>query len=129
MVGRFSPLANSLANHFHWTVAKHRGQETCLRMSLGHVNILQGMSLFREIQDECFKCKMKRGKYVQASQGPLSEKQLLIAPPFYATQIDLFGPLRSFVPGFEKETRATKAKESKIWIFVAVCIVTSNVNA
>ena len=128
VVDRFSPLAYSLAQHFHWSVAKHRGQETCLRMSLEHVSILQGMSLFREISDECFKCKMKRGKYVQASQGPLSEKQLLIAPPFYATQIDLFGPLRAYVPGYEKETRATKVKESKIWVFVAVCIVTGNIN-
>ena len=128
VVDRFSPLAYSLAQHFHWTVAKHRGFETCLRISLEHVHILQGMSLFREIANECFKCKMKRGKYIKASLGPLSEKQFLIAPAFYACQIDVFGPLRAFVPGYEKETRATKAKESKIWIFVAVCLVTSNVN-
>ena len=128
VIDRFSPLAYSLGQYFHWKIAKHRGYETCLRMSLEHVHILQGMSLFKEISDECFRCKMKRGRYIQASQEPLSEKQLLIAPPFYACQIDLFGPLRSFVPGFEKETRAVKAKESKIWIFVAVCIVTGNVN-
>ena len=128
VIDRYSPLAYSLAQHFHWTVAVHKGFETCLRVSLEHVHIIQGMSLFREIADECFKCKMKRGKYIQACQGPLSEKQLIIAPPFYACQIDLFGPLRSYVPGFEKETRAAKAKESKIWVFVAVCLVTSNVN-
>ena len=128
VIDRFSPLAYSLGQHFHWTIAKHRGLETCLRTSLQHVHILQGMSLFREISEECFRCKMKRGKFIQASLGPLSEKQLLIAPPFYAIQVDLFGPLRSFVPGFEKETRAVKAKQSKIWVFVAVCLVTSNVN-
>ena len=33
-----------------------------------------------------------------------------------------------FVPGYEKETRATKVKVSKVWIFVSVCLVTSNVN-
>ena len=128
VIDRFSPLAYSLGQHFHWTVAKHRGFETCLRISLQHVHILQGMSLFRELADECFRCKMKRGKFIKASLGPLSQKQLFIAPAFYACQVDLFGPLRSFVPGFEKETRAVKAKQSKIWIFVAVCLVTSNVN-
>ena len=128
VVDRYSPLAYALAQHFHWNVALHKGFETCLRVSLEHVYIMQGMSLFREIADGCFKCKMKRGRYIQASQGPLSEKQLIIAPPFYACQIDLFGPLRAFVPGYEKETRATKVKQSKIWIFVAVCLVTSNVN-
>ena len=71
---------------------------------------------------------MKRGKFIQASLGPLSEKQLIVAPPFYAVQIDLCGPCRVFVPGYEKETRATKVKESKVYIMVAVCVVTSNVN-
>ena len=33
-----------------------------------------------------------------------------------------------FVPGYEKETRSTKVKESKVWIMVAVCLMTSNVN-
>ena len=82
VIDRFSPLAYSLGQYFHWKIAKHRGYETCLRMSLEQVHILQGMSLFREISNECFRCKMKRGRYIQASQGPLSEKQLLIAPPF-----------------------------------------------
>ena len=128
VIDRFSPLAYSVAQHIHWTVAKHRGMESCLRMSLEHVHIMQGMSLFRELSDDCIRCKIKRGRFVQASLGPLSEKQLIVAPPFYAVQIDLCGPCRVFVPGYEKETRSTKAKESKVWIMVAVCLVTSNVN-
>ena len=128
VIDRFSPLAYSLAQHFHWTIAKHRGMETCLRMSLEHVHILQGMSLFKELSEECIRCKMKRGKFIRASMGPLSAKQFIVAPPFYACQVDLFGPCRVFVPGHEKETRATKVKESKVWVFVAVCVVTSTVN-
>ena len=128
VIDRFSPLAYSIAQHIHWTVAKHRGMETCLRMSLEHVHIMQGMSLFRELGEDCIRCKIKRGRFIEASLGPLSEKQLIVAPPFYAIQIDLCGPCRVFVPGYEKETRSTKAKESKVWILVAVCLVTSNVN-
>ena len=64
VVDRYSPLAYSLAQHFHWEVTKHRGYETCLRASLEHIHILQGMSLFREIGEECFKCKKKRGKFI-----------------------------------------------------------------
>ena len=128
VIDRFSPLAYSIAQHIHWTVAKHRGMETCLRMSMEHVHIMQGMSLFRELGEDCIRCKIKRGRFIQASLGPISEKQLIVAPPFYAIQIDLCGPCRVFVPGYEKETRATKAKEAKVWILVAVCLVTSNVN-
>ena len=128
VIDRFSPLAYSIAQHFHWTVVKHRGMETCLRFSLEHVHILQGMSLFRELSNECIRCKIRRGNFIKAATGPLGEKQLIVAPPFYACQIDLFGPVRTFVPGYEKETRATKVKESKVWILTSVCIVTSNVN-
>ena len=128
VIDRFSPLAYSIALHIHWTVVKHKGMETCLRVSLEHVRILQGMSLFRELGEDCIRCKIKRGRYIQARLGPLSDKQLIVAPPFYAVQVDLCGPCRVFVPGYERETRATKVKESKVWIFVAVCLVTSNVN-
>ena len=128
VLDRFSPLTYSIGQYIHWKIAKQKGMESCLRISLEHVNILQGMSFFREISKECIRCKIKRGKFIQASLGPLSEKQLIIAPPFYAIQIDLCGPCRVFVPGFERETRASKRKESKGWILVAVCSVTSNIN-
>ena len=49
VIDRYSPLAYSLAQHIHWKVAGHRGVETCLRYSLQHVHILQGMSFFKEL--------------------------------------------------------------------------------
>ena len=128
VIDRWSPLAYSIGLHIHWTVAKHKGMESCLRYSLEHVHILQGMSLFKELSEECVKCRIKRGKFIKASMGPLSDKQLIVAPPFYACQVDLFGPCRVFVPGYERETRGTKVKESKVWVFVAVCVATSTVN-
>ena len=78
VIDRHSPLAYSLAQHFHWKVANHKSMETCLRLSLEHVHILQGMSLFRELNEDCIRCKIC---------------------------LDLCGPLRVFVPGYEKERR------------------------
>ena len=49
VVDRHSPLAYSIANHVHWELAKHKGIETCNRISLSHVNILQGASLYKEL--------------------------------------------------------------------------------
>ena len=40
VVDRHSPLAYSIANHVHWDLCKHKGVETCNRVSLGHVHIL-----------------------------------------------------------------------------------------
>ena len=64
----------------------------------------------------------------QVPMGPLAEEQLMIAPAFFITMVDLFGPMRSFVPGHEKATRARRELESKVHILVSVCITTKAVN-
>ena len=46
---RFSPMAYSVAEHVHWNLAKHKGVETCNRLSLEHVSIMQGATLYKEI--------------------------------------------------------------------------------
>ena len=128
LLDRFSPLSYSIAQHIHWTVGRHRGIETNNRLSLEHVSIMQGMTLFRELADECVKCHMKRKKFLQVPMGPVAQEQLMVAPPFYITMIDLFGPMRSFVPGFERNTRGRRELETKLYIMVGVCITTKIVN-
>ena len=125
---RFSPISYSIAQHIHWTVGKHRGIETSNRLSLEHVSIIQGMTLYRELAEECIKCHMKRKKFVEVPMGPIAQEQLMVAPPFYVTMIDLFGPLKSYVPGYERETRNRPALESKLHVMVAVCVTTKIVN-
>ena len=128
VLDRFSPLSYSIAQYIHWTVGKHRGIETSNRLSLEHVSIIQGMTLYRELAEECIRCHMKRKGFVEVPMGPIAQEQLMIAPPFYVTMVDLFGPLKSYVPGYEKETRNRTALESKLHILVAVCITTKIVN-
>ena len=128
VLDRYSPLSYSIAQYIHWSVGKHRGIETTNRMSLEHVTIIQGMTLYREIADECMKCHMKRKKYLEVSMGPVAQEQLMLAPPFYITMIDLFGPVESYVPGFERNTRNRQVLESKMHVMVAVCVTTKIVN-
>ena len=128
VVDRFSPLAYSIANHVHWNLSKHRGIETCNRISLGHVNILQGASLYKEIGEECLRCRMKRQRLVEMPMGLISDHQLRICPPFWATQADLFGPFYVYVPGFERNTRNRKVLEAKCWVICFVCPVTRLTN-
>ena len=121
VIDRHSPLAYSIANHVHWELAKHKGIETCNRISLSHVNILQGASLYNELCEQCVRCRMKRKRYLEMPMGPISDHQLRICPPFWATQADLFGPVRVYVPGLTKETRNRKVLEAKCWVMVRVC--------
>ena len=71
---------------------------------------------------------MRRKKYMEVPMGPVASEQLVIAPPFYITMVDLFGPLRSFVPGFERVTRSRRELETKVHILVGVCVTTRIVN-
>ena len=128
VLDRFSPLSYCIAQHVHWVLSKHRGIETTNRMSLEHVTIMQGMNLYREISDECMKCHMKRKQFLEVPMGPVAQDQLVLAPPFYITMLDLFGPVESYVPGFERHTRNRQVLESKMHIMVAVCVTTKIVN-
>ena len=60
--------------------------------------------------------------------GPISQDQLVLAPPFYITMVDLFGPVESYASGFERNTRSRKMLESKMYIMVSVCVTTKIVN-
>ena len=123
MLDRHSPIAYSIASFIHNQVGKHAGYETCYRLSLGFCHIVQGASLFREISEECSKCKMNRKKYIEAVMGPVSDHQLTIRLPFFAALCDLNGPYSVFIPGHERETRNTKVLNSKLYIMSFACPV------
>ena len=60
--------------------------------------------------------------------GPVSDHQLRVCPPFWATQADIFGPIQVYVPGFEKNTRGRNALAAKCWVLTFVCPVTRLTN-
>ena len=86
------------------------------------------MTLYREIANECIRGQIKRKKLVEVPMGPVAQDQLMIALPFYITMLDLFGPVKSYVPGYERETRNRTSLDSKMYIMVAVCVTTKIVN-
>ena len=128
LVERFSPLAYSLGDYIHWNLARHKGVESCNRISLEHVSIVQGATLYKELGESCMVCRKKRKKYLEAAMGPISDSQLNLAPPCWMVQVDLFGPINVFVPGFEKNTRNRKVLEAKCWVMTVVCPTTRLVN-
>ena len=128
LIDRNSPLAYSIADFVHRVVCKHAGYETCYRMSLNFCHILQGMGLFKELSEDCVKCKMIRRKYLEVAMGPISDAQLTVAPPFYTTMADMYGPLDIYVPGFERKTRNRQVLSAKVWVLVFCCPVTKLLN-
>ena len=128
ILDRYSPVAYAMADYIHWDVSKHAGMETCNRLCLERVHILQGFAIMRELSQECAICKIKRHKFLEMSTGPVGEHQLTIAPAMYACQADLYGPVTVYVPGYSKELRGRPALASQVWVMVFVCPVTRLVN-
>ena len=128
ILDRFSPLSYSIAQYVHYNISGHSGLETCNRLALERVYIVQGISLFRELASECIRCKIKRKRFLEMSMGPVGEHHFNIAPPFYACQTDLFGPVTVYAPGASRELRGRPAKACKVWGLVFACPVTRLIN-
>ena len=92
ILDRFSPVAYSVMLNCHDNVTHHRSPTTTLRESRSEAYILKGRDLANEISEHCRPCKRYRARLVEVEMGNLHESRLTIAPPFYFTQIDLFGP-------------------------------------
>ena len=128
LIDRWSPLAYAIADYVHTFVAKHHGYETCFRASHDFVHVIKGLSLFKEIGDDCVICKKLNKRFIEAAMGPIHHTKFTIAPPFWAAQCDIWGPLTVFVPGREKNTRNSAALSAKVYALVFVCLVTKLVN-
>ena len=128
LMDRYSPAAYAFAQYIHVELSGHSGLETCNRLALERIHIIQGVSLFREISDECIKCKIKRKRFLEMSMGPVGDHLFHIAPPFYACQADLFGPVTVYAPGASRDLRGRPAKACKVWSLVFACPVTRLIN-
>ena len=90
--------------------------------------IVHGLSLFREIFDDCVSCKKIRKKYIEASLGPVANEQLTVVPAFYVTMADIYGPCQIYVPRHTMKTRHKSILEAKCYVLVFCCPVTKAVN-
>ena len=77
---------------------------------------------------DCNYCKKLQKKFMEQIMGPLASSQVTISPVFFYTLLDLWGPLTSYVPGYEKVTRSNSSKPQEIYIMVFACAATGCVN-
>ena len=128
VIDRWSPLAYAIGAFIHTDIAKHKGYESCFRVSHSFVHILKGYSLFEEIGSDCVTCQKSNRRFVEAAMGPIHSSKFTLAPPFWCCQCDLWGPMTTYVPGREKHTRNSTALTSKVWAMVFVCCITKLTN-
>ena len=120
VVEKHSPVAYAIVNEIHWyhETAKHSGIETTLRFVSQVAHIIEARSIVKSVKRSCQRCRFLAKKSVEVAMGPVSRHNLVIAPAFYITQVDLCGPFLSYSPHHKRTT-------VKIWFIVSVCSTTS----
>ena len=58
---------------------------------------------------------------IEVKMGPLHECEYRVAPAFFRSQVDLFGPFDSF-------SNLNKRKSTKIWFVITCCTTTSAID-
>ena len=127
-----SPLALCIAFHMHYNVANHKGSESVYRVSLQHAKIINGKSVYEAVEEDCIRCKILKKRYLEQMMGPLADSQISLSPVFYFSLLDLWGPLRTYCPGYERTTytrgTVSYAKHYEVYYMVVACVVTGAVN-
>ena len=117
-----SPVAHSVASEIHWhdTDACHSGVETLLRYTQKVSYIIGGRELVKKYKKDCVRCRLLAKKTLELAMGAVHPSQFNIAPAFFHTQVDIFGPLKSY-------SNANKRATIKIWFVVFCCCTTGAV--
>ena len=92
---RYSPVAYAVMTHAHVTLARHRNVAETLRESRLVMYIFGGRDLAVEIREGCPFCKRYKARLLKREMGKLNSNRFVIAPPFYTSQCDIFGPLEA----------------------------------
>ena len=92
-----------------------------LRQPLSIAHIIAGRHLVKSVKRICKKCRIINKKSIAVIMGPIRNVNLCIAPAFYASQIDIFGPYKSF-------SNANKRATIKFWFLILCCCSTGAVD-
>ena len=92
-----------------------------LRQPLSIAHIIGGRHLVKSVKRICKKCRIINKNSIDVIMGPLQYVNLCIAPVFYASQIYIFGPYKSF-------SNANKRAPIKIWFLILCCCSTGAVD-
>ena len=123
LVDFYSPFAYSIVNEVHWfhPVAKHTGVETVLRYTMKYAYIFGGRELNRRFRKDCVRCRILAKRTVDVAMGPVSEVNLTIAPAFFISQVDLFGPVKSY-------SLHNKRATISLWFVIFCCSTTGAIS-
>ena len=93
VLDRFSPVSYSIMLYCHASLSYHRNVNSTLLESKYIAHIIGGRALSIEVRENCPFCRRYRAKLLQAEHGSVHPSRLTVAPAFWNSQVDLFGPM------------------------------------
>ena len=119
-----SPIAISISLEIHWyhPDVRHRGVDSMCRQVDRVAHIIGGHGLMSSIKQGCKRCRFLELKSVEVAMGPIQDVNLCIAPAFYASQVDIFGPFK-YISFANK-----RADKLKIWFLIFCCCTTGAIS-
>ena len=124
VLDRHSPVAISLALHFHNTVTKHAGADRSHLAIQGSVFIFQGQKLFEDICRDCITCRIKLKQRYTQIMGPIGQEQITYSAVGRFMYLDMSGPYEVKTSINARNTRKN-SNLTKVWLLHGVCIVSS----
>ena len=97
------------------------GVETVLRYSQKIGYLIGGRELVKRYRKNCVRCRVLAKKAVEVAMGPVHSDNLNIAPAFYVTQVDIFGPVDTY-------SNVNKRAKAKLWFVVFCCCSTTAID-
>ena len=100
IIDKYSPIAYSIISNVHWNDkdVKHKGVETVWRQILKCAYVIEGRNIVKLFRKNCERCRYLNKRRIEITMGPISPTNTMIAPAFYATQVDLAGPFAAYSP-------------------------------
>ena len=112
---------NSFGNHWYHTDVKHKGIEATLRQMERVAHIIGSRKLAISVKKGCKRCRILNKRKIEMTMGPISNVNLCIAPPFYASQMDIFGPFKAY-------SCANRRATIKVWFLIFCCCTTGGID-
>jgi hypothetical protein len=90
---RYSPVAYSVMVFSHTQSETHRSATATLLASRSILYVLRGRDLAIEVREACRSCIRFKRNLLEIEMGKIHPTRLTVAPAFYHSQVDLFGPM------------------------------------
>ena len=123
VMDRYSPVAISIALEIHWyhPDVQHHGVESIFRQLQRVAHVIGGRDLLTCIRRNCKRCRILNKESIDIAMGPIQDANLCIAPAFYSSQVDIFGPFKSY-------SSANKRATIKVWFLIFCCCTTGGID-